>query len=513
MNNQNNLGQIQNLEKSHKDQQNFFLERITKKLKEYSKNTEITESLLYSIQDKFDNENPVLSVEEFELLGCMSYILGIDYCNQSSFQKEIIERVSKRFEFFKFQESILKLYSMIFDLNLTDTCLIEAKDKFKNKILDNVVYKNEYKLDYMNMILAVKTVISNSTLPVNMTVATDQILSKEHLTYEDIIKINSLLNRQCKFIGNTAIRNMIKLYANHLWAGILNEATERFDNTKFGIVYFDSILSAKENTLKLGNKVFEAITADFNSFDFTLKPIEEAKPVKEENKPIPTKEEIKSVGENEPVKFIFGVLEDLLKKYPTNFEEISSGIDLLLDESDYSQHIYHYLKMYTPKVKSSDVSKIEVIVDINSIVEGFEKFIDNKKEIYKSLVEEFCKPIDSNNSERIKTLINNCIKDLVLVTDDQKQYLISQVIESTIETYQHLQQILTLIEQCDIQGAHLKSYVELNRYLTENTGIETAFNNSQEIEKLQIKLSMYAAFGKFFANLLKTDKEEQKEII
>lgn len=525
-NNSQNLEEIKSLEKNYTDQQNFFLEKITKNLKEYLKYSDITLETLKQIKTKFET-NTQLTITEFELLGSLCYMIGIDYVNQPYLKKDVFERVHKRFEFFNFNKDIIKAFANIFDSSdyIKENVLQPAIEDFKNQLLLNVVIKNEDKLHFLNLKNAVNSILKNSTLPVNMSVASYKFLLKDIYTHEDIIKLNSLINRQCKFLGSSASKNVLKLYSNSLWTELLDNATKLFDSQKFGVVYLDSILSTSEACKKFGVSLNVVLSGDFSSIDFEKieYDFEKNKIGLKDNDPdtkddkIPSKEEIKDLGENYPVLFIMGMLDDLFKETPSEdknkTDQLLHSINVLIGEKDYAQHIYHYLKVNTDKVKAEDIEQYEDYENLN-IVEILAKInanIDEKKSLYKEKVEAVCQPIPDVYSNRVKEYIVACIKSLILSTDDQKQYLISQLIEPEIETYQHLQQILTLIESCDILGSELNTYFQLNQYLNENTNIIDVFKNVEVIDSLQMELSMYGALGKFFAKLLIVEDPEKNK--
>ena len=353
-----------------------------------------------------------------------------------------------------------------------------------------------------------------------MAVSVNEILSSTTMTYQDIIKINSLVNRQCKLNGKKAVKSMINLYSDKLWRELLDKASKYFDNQKFVVVYFDGILSVKESETKFDNKLidvlndyvfadsyFEQLKTEFELLQSENKPEEKIEEVDTERTYVRLpNDEIELLQKEKPLQFVLNVMGDLLGNYPKTTEDIISGINKIFEQTDYYQNVYHYLK--------ANNGKSDSIADNYNIVEILEKLtgiIEESGKEYKYFMEKTCSDIPEEILSKISSYVNSCIEDLVLVTDEQKQYLISQAIENNITTYQHLQQILTLIESCDINGSQLISYVVLNKYLEANTNILEVFEMSDKTEPMQLKLSFIAGFADFFKGL--SSPEEKTEVI
>jgi len=505
------------LEQTYKQQQNFFFETISEKLKFFKEREEKYSDILFEISEDKD-----LTLDQFELVGCLSYLVGIDYINQPYLKENICNNVASRFLNFSFSEEFLTNYTLALEKITEQNCLM-AKDELKNKFDTIISIKTEEKLLFNNIRLNIKSIINNSIIPINMVVGIDEILIKTEYTYQDVIKINSLLNRQCKFNGNKAIKSMIKLYSDQLWQSLLTKASKYFDNQKFAVVYLDGILSVNEANKKFGNDLlpillnngpidyaWDVIEGDYNSTNAKVNSevIKEEEKIEEKYSRLPT-DIISNLQENLPFSFILNVMGDLLGYFPKTTKDILEGIDKIFEQTDYYQNVYHYLKANLKKLSNQtltyDLNIDEILIELTKIVEtlGIE---------YKDLMEKSCQDIPADIQQKIVEYVAECINNLILVTDEQKQYLISQIIESNITTYQHLQQILTLIETCDINGLGLKSYVDLNSYLVKNTNISEIFDMFEKIEPLQSKLSFVAGFADFFKALTKDIVEETTEV-
>jgi len=499
--------QIQ-LEQSYKQQQNFFYETISEKLTFFKDREE-----KYAVELELIESGKDLTLEQFELIGCLSYLVGIDYTNQQFLKENICNNVQKRFLKYAFSEDLLFHYVKALN-NISEATCLKAKDELKNKFDSVILIKTEEKLLFNNIRLSIKSIINNSIIPINMVVGSNEILVKTEYTYQDIIKINSLINRQCKFNGSKAIVSMMKLYSDSLWQKLLTKASKLFDNQKFAVVYLDGILSVLEVNKKFGNNLltilqndkeiaydWESIEKEFNlglaSIPEVIEEIITEVVEEEKYSRLPT-EVISKLQENLPFDFILNVIGDLCGHFPKTTDDLLLGIDKIFEQTDYYQNVYHYLKANLKKV-STETDRNNLNVD--EILSKLINIVETSGLEYKVLMEKSCQDIPEDIKQKIVTLVNNCINNLLLVNDEQKQYLISQIIENNITTYQHLQQILTLIETCDINGNGLISYVDLNNYLITNTNIIDIFDMFEKIEPIQTKLSFVAGFTDFFKAL------------
>jgi hypothetical protein len=506
------------LENQYQKQQNFFYESISTKLKAYSEDQAHLLNLLNSVKE---NE---ISLEQFEVLGCFSYLVGIDYTNQVKLTEEVINRVRERFEVFGFSEKVLQGYSHGIN-KVSEKSILPAKDKLKNQITNEIFVSTENKLLFNNLRSVIKKIFNNSLLPVSMSVPVNELINKKSYTFDDILKINSAINIQCKFVGKVAVKNLIKLYNDKLWVEYLQSALILFDNQKFAVVYLDGILSVKESKKKLAYNIFDSIskTIEFNDIlcleeipvevEVSVEEeISEETHIKEEEQIRKlyvkvTDEEIALASKEKPVDFIYHVICEALGYIPENTEDIFKALEKSFQEEDYIQHIYHYMKSQGKLVKVGDTFP-ENVVSISDLILSFDEKIIKMREEYKQALENICEEIDENKIHKIVSYVNVCIGDLVLVTEDQKQYLTSQLIENNITTYQHLMQTLELIENCDIIGEQLISYVILHKYLDDLTEVKEKFELSKNTEGLQTKLSIYIGFSDFFKRTLEVSVKE-----
>ena len=107
--------------------------------------------------------------------------------------------------------------------------------------------------------------------------------------------------------------------------------------------------------------------------------------------------------------------------------------------------------------------------------------------------------IEPEHKQRIVTYVNDCIVCCIMENEEQKQYLISQLIENGISTYNHLQQIMSVIETCKIYGEDSIVYVNLYNYIQDKTNIKEVFENANKMTNLELKLQVYTLFKNWYS--------------
>ena len=89
---------------------------------------------------------------------------------------------------------------------------------------------------------------------------------------------------------------------------------------------------------------------------------------------------------------------------------------------------------------------------------------------------------------------------LILESNDQKSYLISQYMQPSIVTYQHLTQMMNLIEESDMTANDegLRNYSKLYKFVKETPEIANKLVSINRAEPLFNKLSMFIAIKDLF---------------
>lgn len=509
----NNSGKQQQMEQMFNKQQNFFYETIKKYVHE--KNGKgILINNLKSIANNLSS-NKDITIDEFVTLGSLSYLVGIDYTNQPYISREISDKVSDRFKEFELDQNTTDIFVEVVSL-IKEKSLHVSKDKMKSLVSKEIVFsENEItsKIELNVLRANIIKFLNLSIFPVSMSASVEEIKQKKNFTYEDILKVSTLIQTQCKIPGN-AIKNLIKINSNQLYQKLIEKAMFNFDKQKFAVVYLDSILSVNESFDKFGILSHSALKQiilggqitdlDYEIFknNFEAKAPEVITPDETTDVYVPhySGSEVNAMMENNPDAFINEVFCDMIKSDIEIEDGIILAISSILVDSDYSQHMYSYLKsqMKSPKRSVANFKIIYPGLSLDLIINNLQKSEDDFKEEYKTLVELTCKNIPNDILNKLINFVNRTIEGLILDNDDQKQYLISQIIENGISTYQHLQQIVGLIETCDINGKDTFEYITLYNYLNQNEEILNVFEKSKEIEIFTSQISIVRVFREWF---------------
>lgn len=521
-------------EQYNRQQSNFFYESISKKLKN---NLEKLPEIIDMMPQTLAVEG-CLSRKQFEMIGCLSYFVGIDFINNPT-DKTIQERVGARFKAIEVpHESITKFIDIVEKLFPEEYNI--PVEKLKNEVNKEIVVPTHDAIEFREIRLLLKQIAANSIMPITVVVGANDILDMSYkLTYNDMLRANSLINRQCKFQGAKAITKFMKLNSHTMWTGLLDKSLIKFDNQKLAVVYLDTMLSTKELITKIGkDNVIAVLTSNLDKFKYKpgveevvdgaaeykkdqeidavvdefVDALDDNKNSKNSKTYAPLADgEINTFMESDPSRFMYEVISDINKKYPETIEDVDDAIKAIFDDSDFGQHIYQFMK-----------AKISLLTPYNFYFPGFEastlaslmndKFKEYRDE-YKELMELTCKEIPEEIMHKLVNYVNSCIGDLILESDDQKQYLISQLIENGITTYQHLHQIMEMIESCDIIGSQISSYAVLNKYINEQQDIVDIFEKTEQTQSVQLKMAVYQTFHNWFSAFIPNSipKDENSE--
>lgn len=291
------------------------------------------------------------------------------------------------------------------------------------------------------------------------------------------------------------------MYGNETFNQMLKDMMSKYDLAKYTFIYEEAMQSCIDslNRFDFGFEVIseeeeKANEAKFNEIEKERLQDADEQEKEQSNweKKSYSEDESKDIMNNKPDLFIQTILEEQIKN---NIDEsnLLDAIDILLTKDDFVQHIYTYLAA-NMKHTNRDYSDEKYV--------KFMKILDEKiKEYgaeYKQLAEVNCKELDENQKNRIITYVNDCIESCIMSNEDQKQYLVSQLIENGISTYNHLQQIMSIIETCTIFGEDAGTYVNLYNYIQDKTNIKEVFDNGNKMMKLEIKLQLYTIFKNWF---------------
>lgn len=498
---------------------NFFFEHV-KEVINKKRNDNTFEKELDNVLKTVKENNP-LSVEQFELLGILCFLLGVDYTGMAFPQKKILENVSKRYEEVEITTENLEVFKNILnelkdkDLhNIIDSAISYSKDKIQKEI----EVSNDNKVALKLIKSKLNKFLETSIIPIQFSKGAVE-LKRNNLTWENLLKFNSLLNEQAIYTGQS-VKKFIEVYSDNLFNSLLKQAGDIFNQTKFAIIYEESIVAAVE-TLARFAPVFNAdLFTDEQYDEMRIKYAEEieAKQKEAENnvdeyKPLQyTGEQVKQLMSEAPDEFVvLNLMESGRKNVLNNVDDLIDCINETAKNTDFVQHIYQYL--HANLNSNNRVKGVTALtLDINSVIETLNNHIKKLGEEYKTLAEINCSEIPEEQYERIINMVNDTIKACYLETQDQKQYLISQLVENGIKTWNHLQQILSVVETCNIIGSECDTYANLVNYITEKSNITEVFDNAQKLNEIQLSMSLFTAYRNWFKfhTLVIEDNNEEK---
>ncbi len=508
---------------------NFFFEHVNNQLTARKENLSKD---FEAIKNRLFNS---LSKSEFELLGMFSFLMGVDYTSQAYPQKKILTNVKARFDSLKIEDSVLEQYFNIMrainkehenNPEIVDVLIKEASESLKSQYTKVIEVPNEKKVDLKLIKSQLNKFLDNIQIPIGYSSAVVEF-KKNDLSYESLLKANDILNNQGVFTGNS-VKKFVELYGNEFFIGLLNNAGKYFNDTKFSIVYEESIVSVLEtinrfdlciNPDKYTDDEYASIKEDYEKKE--QERIEKLQREKEANKteeyvqPQFNGEDISRLMNEAPDEFVvLNLLDNIKKNKFESANEVVSAIDCIIAQTDFVQHMFTYIKKNQDNpnrcVGATAISNIPV----EDIITALEVVIAIESDTYKELAEANCAEIPSEQLNHIVTLVNEVIRGCILKTQDQKQYLISQLTENGITTWNHLQQIMTIIETCDIYGESASNYDNLYNYTQEKTNIQEIFESAKKLNDTQIKLSVYHAFKNWFAfHSVKPELEENTETV
>lgn len=498
-------------------QKNYFFEHVKTRISERKENII---SDFQAINNRLFNE---LSKDEFELLGMFSFLMGVDYTSQAYPNANTLKNVQKRFSDLGITDEMISLYFQIMErinkensltlkeneVSVIDRLFKNASDSLKNQYTNKIEVKNANKIELKLIKSNLNKFLDVIQVPIGYATGLVEF-KKNDLTYESLLKANDILNNQGTYTGNY-VKKFTELYGNSFFMELLNKASKYFNDTKFALIYEESIITVLESICRFPlcidasqytDEQYENMKNDYQKKQ--EEKLAEYENLKNKDKevyesPKMTGEQVRKLMDEAPDEFIVLNLLDNLKQNQFNSaNEIVSAIDSIIEQSDLVEHIFTYVKKNQDSPYRSVGATSIPNIEPKDIVNAIDAVIAIDAEKYKELAEQNCAEIPSEQLNHIVSLINEVIRGCVLKTQEQKQYLISQLMENGITTWNQLQQIMTIIETCDIFGESAQSYDNLYNYVHDKTNIVEVFELSKTLNNLQVKLSVYHAFKNWF---------------
>lgn len=487
-------------------------------IKEFITNeqTNTLEGLL-RIKAKLDADSSyALTAKELSIVGAISYFVGIDYVQQPYLIKKVAENVQARFSDIKLSEEIIDAYLEIIPL-VTDN-IKNAFDELQSKAEKTIVFASDSDAVHFKTFIkpTIKKIINNSLVTCESALIIDTILSKKDWSYNDIMTFNSIIINQCEFSGSLALSAYGDLYQDGRFIDLLQKSIKKFDMKKFAVIYFDTILSITESKFdKKYIKIFA--TGKFADIDFDVfkAEFEEACATeKTEATEQETESEVEAIDpelmEKNPLVFIqTQIIKEQIGKNPETAEDILKGWDMLFANEDLLQHIVNYCKQKSISNSKTKDIQIDIESDENTYLlketlEAIGNIVVDISTKYKSNSERICSKIPVDKLHKVKEMLRLTIAGTLLTTVEQKQYLISEYFDSSVETYMQLTQVLGLVESSKLIGSEIYSYVNLNKLITADEEMNEIFKNGvSQNQDLQMSMQAYSIILDFYKSFVK----------
>lgn len=536
---------LQETPNQNQNQQNSFYNFAENYFK--NKTEAQLQKLLFEARQNAENKKE-LTFAQFELVGILSFIFGLDYCSMQYPKKKIIENVRTRLAAFKISQSVIFAFSKY--ISVHDNSLVEnqnklIEDKFNGNV-ENItasfiaakLVTDVIKFSIFDIKFSTEFVALNDK-------AGDALSYRDvKMSYADLLKINSFIHENAIFEAETYF-DFLKTFEKiklDIYYAELNKAAKLFNSIKFSVIYIESLISIKEAYERFGielnytDEAYEKFKENFYIRDGNLSNIETAEnsevtgnelgdgadefvtSVQNGNlfKNAKTQEEFKDLLEKYPNVFILVTLEEAyfaqtgetfdFKDTEKCAQQLSEAIDILISDADQAQSIYQFIAMVEKAGHSiDDIVNHDVPVS-TAYLKVYQKLheilstkLNKLKGTYEDNVKYVCQDIEKHELNEITYNLDNCIKSCIIETPEQKKYLISQLYENGIKTYNHLQQIISVLETCKIKGVNASYYNYFIKYIMEENEVaKNVFEIMGNLEYQATEISIYNRFVKWF---------------
>lgn len=510
---------MENLENVYKKGGQLFYQRANQVL-ENEKRFEI----LDNIQKKVDNFTE-LNTEEFELLGSYCYMFGIDFVSSLYFNKELQERLNERlYKHTNDLDGAVITQLLTICKNIKESQIVAAKDEMVNKINQKTDLSRDESIKHI--MTPYRRLFESSIIDIKYAVECVDLSNTTEPTYQDILKINNSVNENFKYVGYRAINNFRDLFYSKVFMDTLRKSAKIYDDVKFGLVYFDSILSMQEKMSQYDDltEVVEFVCGAYNEEDYnkckenfehkqTNQKLDDTieEPKYQKYRSLLSDEESQKVMQDNPMLFLLYFSEDnythQLENIDFSYDRLKGfnnknfmqGFDIIMSDIEIIKDFYGWLKAQKNFVKPEHNTDEFESIDVVKLFETVKNKLTEVNEVYKKQAEDICQNIPKDDLSKIKVMFDEVISGLVLDTTQQKQYIISNFFENQVATYQNLVQLLQLVESCEIKGDYAKYYKKLNEYVGE---LPFNFDITEEIDKSYNKSSMLTALKEFIEHYI-----------
>lgn len=381
--------------------------------------------------------------------------------------------------------------------------------KHFNPIVEQIEsdYKNT-ELIKTSAVRHLQNVIRHAMFPTTQAVNIENYLAKEAWTADDLVKINTLITTVATHTGES-LQYSNELYSEEAFVTALDKAVEMYNEGKYAIIFLEAIQSFFERveffkTQYQDYRVCIGQTLDPEKFvkHETLEDTENQEGTEnEESKETIESERVENeeLIDNNPEKFIEKMIHEVTNQEEfdsTTYEKFLSG---LLADEDSLPHVIQYLKAKTSQTEEGKT-------------EFFQKFNDEILELqskdgeeYRKIVEIVCQPIGAN-AKKINSYIRSVIKCLMIETNQHAQYFATQLVDDSIETWSHFQELITLIDSCKIRGSKISEYAQMFTFIENTTNYPEIREQFNKLAPIELRLEMHRILIQFMTHQPKSEK-------
>lgn len=431
--------------------------------------------------------------KQYMLLGSLAYITGIGLLE---FHKSpnVVEDINKTMVN-AFNERLQRIGVELNDVSHLFEVFKESRLFTDKELLSKINQENKELLNEQINIksfeMRLNSVVNTTITPIGFADDVKRLLNAgKEFTYRDILLLNRyLFNDEVSISGYKMYNVYQKLQQSEDYNKYLEEARERFEIQKYSVMNFDLIITLIEFFNHWENQTFDKILSHIYHYEIeTNKSDERFNDIQNTNET----EDIQSIFENQPLKSVYISLRNNKETSTTNINSVN---DLISEFKIYVEKISDEdLESIIAYIRNMNVKRSEIPFNfdgfnINSedfkIFKDFinEQFTENSS-LYKKEYEKYLADIPSLHLERIKPLIFDLLSNILATTSEEKIFVYNQMLENNITTYHHLNEFLTVIENCKIEASNINKYLALKDYLLENTEINVLFKNVNNIRKL-----------------------------
>lgn len=376
--------------------------------------------------------------------------------------------------------------------------------KHFNPIVEQIEsdYKNT-ELIKTSAVRHLQNVIRHAMFPTTQAVNIENYLAKEAWTADDLVKLNTLITTVATHTGES-LQYSNELYSEEAFVTALDKAVEMYNEGKYAIIFMEAIQSFFERV-----EFFKTQYQDYRvCIGQTLDPakfvkheesekseeIEKNQNFKENQEEIESERvENEELIDNNPEKFIEKMIHEVTNQEEfdsTTYEKFLSG---LLADEDSLPHVIQYLKAKTSQTEEGKT-------------EFFQKFSDEilklqskDGEEYRKIVEIVCQPIGAN-AKKINSYIRSVIKCLMIETNQHAQYFATQLVDDSIETWSHFQELITLIDSCKIRGSKISEYAQMFTFIENTTNYPEIREQFNKLAPIELRLEMHRILIQFMTH-------------